>query len=198
MRPAITAGLKQILQEAVHEALDQRAEELLKTVTTEREEVERQQRLEQGKKEIRALIDQGAFSVNDALRVIDELRLGFGEDRELEQLRATAEQQRDIFEALGKIKDLEQQRQFEAALGIAEAVLHTGPESAELINRVERLRPSRPRSTRGRCAFLLRKERSRACAAATLDGAKKRFGEWIRVGRPYKGNSIGVGPRRPS
>ena len=129
---------QQILQEAVRQALDQRAEELLKTVIAERGKVERQQQLEQGKKEIRALIDRAAFQ--NALTAIDKLQRDFREDRELGLLRATAEQQRDLFEALAKISDLEHRKQFETALGVAESVLQANPENADLVKTAGRLR----------------------------------------------------------
>jgi serine/threonine-protein kinase len=128
---------QQVLQEAVRQALDQRAEELLKTVIAERGQVERQRLFEQGKKDIRDLIDRGA--IQNALAAIDKLQRDFREDRELGQLRATAEQQRDLIEALAKIRDLEQRRQFEAALDAAESVLQANPENAALMKNTGRL-----------------------------------------------------------
>src|ERR1019366_5784135 len=113
-------------------------EELLKTVTAERGQVERRQRLEQGKKEIRALLGRGAFQ--RALTEIDKLRGDFSADLELGQLRASAEQQRDLSEALAKIRALELRRQFETALDVAESLLRTGPKNTDLVKTAGRLR----------------------------------------------------------
>ena len=164
---------QQVLQEAVRQAFDQRAEELLKAVSAEREQVERQRLLEQGKKDIRELIDRGA--IQNALAAIDKLQRDFREDRELGQLRATAEQQRDLFEALAKIRDLEQRRHFETALDVAESVLQANPANAALTKTAGRLRQAvldQLVETVHSC--FARNDLRRG--AGVLEGAKQRWG----------------------
>ncbi len=129
---------EKILQDAIHQALDQRAEVLLKTVIAERGHLESQQRLEQGKRDVRGLLDRGSYT--DALAAIGGLERDFSGEPELARLRAEAERQRRLAEALAAIRDLEQRQQFEPALGVAEKALEADPENRELLTARQRLR----------------------------------------------------------
>ena len=92
---------QQILREAVTQALDRRAGEMLQTVIAERVQAERQQKLEHGKQEIRAWLDRNAFE--SALTAIDKFQEDFAADGELGQLREAAERQQEISEVLARI-----------------------------------------------------------------------------------------------
>jgi len=133
-------GAQQILQQAALTAPDQRAADLLRTVTAERAQIEAQQRLEQGKREIVAWL--GHAAPQNALATIERLEREFRGDPELVRFRAAAERQRNLAEARARIKELEEQRQFAAALGVVEEALRSDPENADLIKISERLRPS--------------------------------------------------------
>ena len=79
---------EQALRQALREAPDSRAADLLQAVIAEREQLERQRRLEQGKKEIRALVEGGDDS--GALAALDKLQRDFPGDAELAELRRAA------------------------------------------------------------------------------------------------------------
>ena len=129
---------EELLRKAVRQALDSRAEGLLKTVVAEKSEFERQARLERTRSEIRGLVERGNISA--ALDALGRVQRDFPGDPVLAELRTGAEQQQAVSNALLKMQDLERRKQPDAALEVVLDALQKAPENLELTKASQRLR----------------------------------------------------------
>jgi len=89
---------------------------LLKTVVAEKSQLEREQRLRQKRREIRALIERGNPSA--ALAELKRAEREYTDDPGLAQLRADAEEQQAVSNALVAMQAFEQRSQPDAALSL--------------------------------------------------------------------------------